>query len=163
LSLSVAHVSVVFENGTSMGYPVAVNASAPGIFTADSTGRGQAAAVNQNGRFNGSGFLPYGAGYPAKPGEYISLYATGGGQTSPPGVDGQLAQAPLPQPLLPVTVTVGGQLVQPQYAGPAPGYAGLMQVNVQIPAGTPSGNVPVTIQVGQAASQAGVTIAVGGN
>jgi uncharacterized protein (TIGR03437 family) len=53
--------------------------------------------------------------------------------------------------------------VQPQYAGAAPGYAGLMQVNVQIPAGTPSGNVPVTIQVGQAASQAGVTIAVGGN
>jgi uncharacterized protein (TIGR03437 family) len=163
LSLRVAHVSVVFENGTSMGYPVAVTASAPGIFTADESGRGQAAAVNQNGTFNGSGFLPYGEGSPAKPGEYISLYATGEGQTSPPGVDGQLAQTPLPQPLLPVTVTIGGQLVQPQYAGAAPGDAGLMQVNVQIPAGTKSGNVPVTIQVGQSSSQSGVTIAVGGN
>jgi uncharacterized protein (TIGR03437 family) len=163
LSSSVAHVSVVFENGTSMGYPVAVTVSAPGIFTADASGRGQAAAVNQNGTFNGSGFLPYGAGYPAKPGEYISLYATGDGQTSPPGIDGQIAQTPLPQPLLPVTVTIGGQLVQPLYAGAAPGYAGLMQVNVQIPAGTPSGNVPVTIQAGPSSSQSGVTIAVGGS
>lgn len=163
LSLSVAHMSVTFENGTSMAYPVAVTASAPGIFTADESGQGQAAAINQDGTFNGSGSLRIGVSNPAKPGEYISLYATGQGQTFPAGVDGQLAQTPLPQPLLPVTVTVGGQIVLPQYAGAAPGYAGLMQVNVQIPAGTPSGDVPVTIQVGQASSQAGVTIAVGGN
>ena len=54
---------------------------------------------------------------PAKAGEYISLYATGGGQN------------------LAVTVTIGGQTIQPQYAGPAPGLPGVQQVNLRIPAG----------------------------
>jgi uncharacterized protein (TIGR03437 family) len=49
-----------------------------------------------------------------------------------------------------------------KYAGGAPGLvAGLMQVNVQIPAGIETGNaVPVVLRVGSVFSQAGVTIAV---
>jgi len=48
-----------------------------------------------------------------------------------------------------------------QYAGAAPGQvAGLMQVNVRIPADASSGNVPILIQVGDAQSQAGMTVAV---
>jgi len=60
----------------------------------------------------------------------------GEGQTSPAGVDGQAAQIPLPHPLAPVAVTIGGTTVIPQYAGGAPGeVAGVMQINVQIPRG----------------------------
>jgi len=38
-----------------------------------------------------------------------------------------------------------------------------MQVNARIPAGTPAGNAEVIVTVGGASSQAGVTVAVGGN
>jgi uncharacterized protein (TIGR03437 family) len=51
--------------------------------------------------------------------------------------------------------------VIPQYAGAAPTeVAGLMQVNVQIPATIIPGNVPVEVLVFGYPSQAGVTIAV---
>jgi len=42
------------------------------------------------------------AANPAKIGSYISLYATGEGQTAAAGVNGKLAAAPLPHPHLPV-------------------------------------------------------------
>jgi uncharacterized protein (TIGR03437 family) len=151
-------VEVTVSNGelTSVPMTVPVSASAPGIFTLDSTGRGQAAAVNHDGSING-------AAAPAKPGDFILLFATGEGQTFPDGVDGKPAVQPLPAPLLPVTVSIGGQTVQPEYAGGAPEeVAGVMQVNVEIPTDiTPSSAVPVAITVGGIASQTGVTIAVG--
>jgi uncharacterized protein (TIGR03437 family) len=57
---------------------------------------------------------------------------------------------------------VGFQNAPVKYAGGAPGMvAGLMQVNVQIPAGVQTGNaVPVVLSVGNVSSQVGVTIAV---
>ncbi len=68
----------------------------------------------------------------------------------------------MPHPIVPVLVTIGGQTVAPIYAGGAPGnVAGLMQVNVQIPSGIEAGSsVPVLLNVGNASSQTGVTIAV---
>jgi uncharacterized protein (TIGR03437 family) len=137
---------------------VAVALSAPGIFTLDSTGRGQAAAVNQNGTFNG-------ADHPAKPGDVILIFATGEGQTDPPGVDGKPAVLPLPHLNLPVKVFIGGRSSQVLYAGGAPGeVAGLMQLNVQVPSGVASGNaVPVVVSVGDTTSQVNATIAVSSN
>jgi uncharacterized protein (TIGR03437 family) len=45
-----------------------------------------------------------------------------------------------------VSVTIGGQPAVVQFAGLTPGFAGLYQVNVQIPAGvTPSASVPLVI------------------
>jgi uncharacterized protein (TIGR03437 family) len=92
----------------------------------------------------------------------VSIFATGEGQTSPAGVDGKPGSDPVPHPILPVIVNIGGQTVTPNYAGGAPGnVAGLMQVNVQIPSGIQTGSaVPVVVQVGNASSQAGVTLAV---
>jgi len=47
------------------------------------------------------------------------------------------------------------------YAGAAPGLvAGVMQVNVRIPLNAPSGNVAIVLQVGDAFSQPGTTIAI---
>jgi uncharacterized protein (TIGR03437 family) len=46
----------------------------------------------------------------------------------------------------PVWVVIGGQPAPVQYAGLTPGYAGLYQVNVQIPSGvTPGASVPLVI------------------
>jgi uncharacterized protein (TIGR03437 family) len=154
-----AQVTETYQGQTSASLTVPVAASAPGLFTLGSTGQGQAAAVNQNESINT-------ASTPAHIGSIISLFATGEGQTSPAGVDGKPATTPLPTPNLPVNVTIGGVTVNGlQYVGGAPGeVAGLLQINVPIPAGITAGNaVPVVIRVGGAPSQAGVTIAVAGN
>jgi uncharacterized protein (TIGR03437 family) len=144
----------VFYQGQSRGkVTVPVAASAPAIFTV-SAGTGLAEAVNQDGTLNS----PVD---PAPRGSVISLYATGEGLTQPAGVDGQPAVAPSQQPVLPVTVTIGGSLADLLYAGEAPGFVGLFLVNARVPANMAStGLVPVVLRVGTAASQDGVTIAV---
>ena len=45
------------------------------------------------------------------------------------------------------TVFIGATPVQPSYSGPAPGLAGVNQVNVQIPAGVARGLEPVVLSV----------------
>jgi uncharacterized protein (TIGR03437 family) len=127
-----------------------------GVFTLDSTGKGPAAALNQDGSINT-------ASSAAKVGDIISLFATGEGQTVPAGVDGKLALSPLPTPRFPVSVTLAGQTVdQLYYVGGAPcEVAGVLQINVQIPNGIQTGNaVPVIVRVGSASSAPGVTISV---
>jgi uncharacterized protein (TIGR03437 family) len=154
---AITSVQVQYNGTGSEAWGVPVASSEPGIFTLDASGQGQAAVVNQDDTING--LL-----HPAEPGSFISIYATGEGQTSPAGVDAKPAQPPLPQPLLPITVTIGGQLVIPQYAGGAPGeVAGVLQVNAQIPNSIQPGNaVQVVLKVGNSPSQT-ATIAVNGN
>ena len=134
---------------------VAGTAAAPGVFTADSSGKGQAAALNWDGSVNS-------VANPARIGSFISLFVTGEGQSWPAGVDGKPSSDPLPRPLQPVGVTIGGKSANVTYAGGAPGLvAGVMQINAQIPAGITAGNsVPLTIEVGGILAQAEVTVAV---
>jgi uncharacterized protein (TIGR03437 family) len=68
----------------------------------------------------------------------------------------------LPQPILPVTVAIDGQPAQVLYAGAAPGLvAGVVQINVQIPAtGASGGSVAVTLTVGKQTSPQNVMVAV---
>jgi uncharacterized protein (TIGR03437 family) len=155
--VSGSSVQVVAQYQGASSAPVAVPLAlaAPALFTAIPTGKGQAAALNQDNSFNS-------ATYPAAPGSVIVLYATGEGQTTPAGVDGKIAAVPAPKPVQGVTVTIGGQGAVVQYAGGVPGStAGLMQINAVIPAAIPSSSaVPVSIAVGTQSSPAGVTIAV---
>jgi uncharacterized protein (TIGR03437 family) len=129
---------------------VQIAAAAPSFFSQNSSGAGQIAAVNLDGTLND-------AAHPVKIGDFISLYATGEGQTYPAGVDGALAMNVLPKPVLPVSVSVDGIAVTPKYAGAAPTEVlGLMQVVISIPAGVkPGGYVPVVIQVGDGATTEG--------
>jgi uncharacterized protein (TIGR03437 family) len=149
-------VFVEYQGQTSAPVVVPVAAVVPALFTQDSSGKGQAAASNQDGTLNG-------AAHPAKPGSYISLWMTGAGLTNPAGVDGQPGAAPLPKPVAPIAVTIGGVSAAVQYAGQAPGaVAGVIQINAQIPSGIQAGNaVPVVVQAGSVPTQAGVTVAVG--
>jgi trimeric autotransporter adhesin len=146
---------VVSYQGQPAATAVPVQTSSPGVFTANSSGYGQAAALNTDG-------TPNGPASPAHAGDVIVLYLTRGGQTTPAGTDGALASQPLPQPNAMVTVTVGGLRAQVQYAGAAPGeVSGLMQINIQLPAGVTTGDtVPVSIALGTVVSQPGVTLAI---
>ncbi len=153
--MSTANIVLLNPDGTTSATTVVpVASAAPGIFTSNMTGTGPAAAINQNGTVNG-------ASNPAHIGGYVSLYITGAGQTIPPLADGQLATAAAITQL-PVTVTIGGITAPVTYAGAAPTLvSGLIQVNVQVPAGVTVGNaVPVAVSVGGIPAQTGVTLAV---
>jgi len=101
--------------------------------------------------------LPSNLGIPAHPahiGDVVTIYALGLGPVSPSVSTGAGAPqtAPLATTVNPVTVYFGGGFLgnsqaTPSYAGLAPNYVGLYQINVTIPPGTPIGNVPVTIQM----------------
>ena len=156
-----ANVSVSYQ-GQTLTTTIPVVATIPGFFTVGSLGSGQAAAVNQDQTLNS-------AAHPALVGNYISLYATGEGQTTPAGVDGKIqAGATLPQPLLQVSATVGGadNPATVSYAGAAPqSVAGLMQLNLQIPllplqSGAPPVSVPVVMMVNGVPTQTAVSIYV---
>ena len=152
---SMTNVEVDFSGATSDLRAVEVGEAAPGIFTRDSSGQGQAAAQNQDG-------TPNGPSHPAPKGSTIVIFATGAGVTKPASVDGAIAGASPPVPVLPVTATVGGQMAKVAYAGGAPFEVnGILQVNLVIPEGASSGSaIPLAIQVGTAQSQTGVTIAI---
>jgi uncharacterized protein (TIGR03437 family) len=150
------HTEVVITNSgqTSLPLDLVVANSAPALFTMDSTGQGQAAALNQDGSSNRDS-------NPAGRGSIIMLYATGGGETSPAGVDGLLASVPLSTLLLPVSARIGAKPADVMYAGGAPGFvAGVIQINVRVPDDIASGEVPIVLQVGSALSQPGVTVNV---
>ena len=160
ISGTAAQVQVTYLGDVSNAFTVPVASAEPSFFTLNQSGTGQAAAIDTS---NGK---PNTAANPVKIGEYITLYATGEGQTIPAGVDGKIVDSTSIHPALPVAVTVGGIPAFVQYAGGAPGQvAGLMQINVQIPAGVqPGGYVLVVLQVGSASTKTGaVWIAVSAN
>jgi len=148
-------IAVEFQGRNSNSVSVPVQAARPAIFTANSSGTGPGAILNQNGSVNT-------AANPADRNSVVVLYATGEGQTNPGGVDGQVANTVFPKPLGNVTATIGGVGAEVIYAGAAPGLvAGVFQVNLRVPAGTPPGQaVPVQLRVGGVFSRTGVTLAV---
>jgi uncharacterized protein (TIGR03437 family) len=150
-------IQVEYRNLRSNPLEFRLSGAAPGLFALDASGRGPGAILNQDYTVNHPN-------NPAPRGSVVMLYGTGEGQLVPPVADGSITPSvlPLPAPLLPVTVTIGGRPAQVHYAGPAPGnVAGLLQVNVGIPADvTPGATVPVVVTVGMASSQAGLTLAV---
>ena len=137
------------------GGSILVSAVSPGLFTSNSQGSGQAAAVNQDGTINAPN-------NPAAAGSTVLLYGTGQGQVSPAVLDGTAA------PSLPLANTVavptssGTTCVNNQpsmcvafgsigfgdvkYSGLAPGYIGLWQINVVIPQGV-TGSTPVRVLI----------------
>jgi uncharacterized protein (TIGR03437 family) len=148
-------VMVVYQGNPSAPFTVPVSAAIPAIFTNDSSGHGQGAILNQDYGRNGPS-------NPAPPGQYVFIYGTGEGLTTPPGLDGRISGTPLPKANFRCSATIGGQAATLNYCGEAPGAtAGLVQVNALIPASVaPGGNVPVTITINGVTSQTGVTMAV---
>ena len=99
---------------------------------------------------------------PAQVGEIVSIFCTGLGATDPAVASGQPGPSaePLARVKTAVTVTIGGKPATVSFAGMAPGFAAVYQVNAQVPAGvTPGDAVLVLITQGGFASNT-ATIAV---
>ena len=103
----------------SLSQSVNMEESWPGIFT-----------INQQGM--GVGAIPHADDFrlvsdtaPPRPGEFVAIFCTG------------LGRAPQP-----AQVRIANLEAAVSYSGPAPGFAGLDQVNTQVPAGAPAGRKP---------------------
>lgn len=118
---------------------ILIEDAVPAIFTRSQTGSGPAAALHAT-----EGGLLDDAN-PARIGEYVSVYLTGLGATE---ASGRLQSARFtPQ------ATVDNVPATVAWAGRAPGYAGLDQVNIIVPAGVRTGtSVPLTIKSGKRVS-----------
>ena len=148
-------VFVNYNGVLSAPVSAAVAQSAPGLFTLDSSGKGQANAHNQDGSVNS-------ASKPAAIGSRLTLFATGAGPTSPAGTDGLILTGTAPAPVLPVSVKIGGQTAQVVSAHGALGQvSGILEIVVTVPSGVTAGpTVPVDLEIGTATAQPGVTVAI---
>ena len=132
---------------------------APGIFTLDQQGTGQGAVLIAPTALLAG---PQGSGSrPVLKGEYISIFCTGlGAVSNQPATGLPLKADPLSNTTTKPTVTIGGVAALVTYSGLAPGFAGLYQVNAQVPMDAPSGGaVAVAMSIGGITSNT-VTIAV---
>jgi uncharacterized protein (TIGR03437 family) len=153
-------VWIAYAGETSNAYRLSLAASAPGLFAQNSSGSGLGAILNQDNSLNGPG-------NPAAKGSIVQMFMTGEGQTSPLGVTGAITSvtSPPPQvtpaPLLAPVVDIDGRTALSTYAGEAPGMAaGVMQINVRIPAYVGSGPLPIQVWFLFNVSQSGMTVAV---
>ena len=93
--------------------------------------------------------------HPAQSGQVVQLYANGLGPVDNQPPTGEPASAsPLSHALTLPTVTIAGQAATVQFSGLAPGFPGLYQVNVEVPAGVPSGVQPVVLKINGVTSPA---------
>ncbi|MEZ5365222.1 MAG: hypothetical protein R2748_23560 [Bryobacterales bacterium] len=132
-----------------------------GFFTSQGSGRGPLLAHNfVNDPDPRMRYQLNGADRPAGPNQVMVFWGTGLGITNPPVQTGEpvMEQA---RAMNQARVYVGGVEAQMQYAGRAPGFAGLDQVQIVIPAGAPQGcAVPVRLHQDNFVSNIG-TVAIG--
>ena len=121
-----ATLVVTTSQGASNPFPIYINRRAPAIFTRDSSETGPAHVFDAN-------FTPKNT---VSAGDVIILYAAGLGSTSPPAstATGGSAVEPLNRVTDDVEVFVGDQKAEVLFAGLAPGFPGVYQLNVRVPA-----------------------------
>jgi len=143
---------LVEQNGaSSLPETVILAPAQPAVFTQNQSGQGAGAIADV--KPNGSQFVVTSA-QPASGGDALEIYCAGLGAVSPAVSSGAAASLTvLSRTVNPVTVTIGGQSAQVLFAGLAPGYAGLYQVDAVVPGGiTASADVPVVLSVAGASS-----------
>jgi uncharacterized protein (TIGR03437 family) len=134
-----ARITVITPGGTSSTDNVTFSAFAPAIFVA----------------VKNSDFSLMSSTNAVRAGDAIAVFATGLGAASPAVASGQLpAISPLSPTVTTPTATIGGLNAQVAASLLAPGFAGVYQVNVIVPAGTPSGSQPLRLTIAGVQSNA---------
>jgi len=144
---------VVVDSFAGPSIPIQLAASSPALFQLD-----QQNAIAT--RADGSVITP---SAPASPGNVVVLYAAGLGQTTPPAVYLLIPdQAARLTRMNDFSVVLDGVAVDPSaisYAGIAPGFAGLYQINVTLPS-TTSANPEIRIGLAGSLSPSGLRLPV---
>jgi uncharacterized protein (TIGR03437 family) len=154
-----ASIEVTTRGQTSPPRTIFIDSFAPGIFATNQQGTEQGAILIANSDILAApaGSIPGRTTRPAQRNENITIFATGLGM-----VNGLETGAPSQGE---TTVTAAEVLIdnipaQVLFSGTAPGFVGLNQINVTVPASTTIGNsVPVVVRIGGKQSNT-VTIAV---
>ena len=166
-------IVVTRNSGASAPQSVTVAQAAPGIFTANATGLGQAIATDNDdnaiaapaGSISGLTTHPISIGS----GHALIVWCTGlGAVTPPPGSQplGNYVAAPIVNgqfwnTVLPPTVLIGGVAATPVYSVLSPQFVSEYQIGVVPATNTPIGSaVSLQIQIGGVTTTNQVTIAV---
>ena len=159
--LSQASLTVTVGESASSPVAVPLTAAAPGLFSTNASGSGQGAIVIADTAAVAAPVGAFSGSRPANRTESVAIYCTGLGAVINQPPTGVAASATSPSTTVePASVTIGGVPATVSFAGLAPGFVGLYQVNVEVPEAAPSGSaVPVVLSIGGAASNT-VTIAV---
>lgn len=149
-----AAVVVEYSGAMSAPFNIPMAPAAMRLFSADFTGKGPGAILNQDFSVNT-------ATNPAAKGSVVQLFGTGGGAMDPVVTDGGVAGATLSMIVEPYSATVNGEDAKVWYAGTAPGLVfGVYQVNVQLPADTATGSAVIVVKVGDSQVQPDLTVFV---
>jgi uncharacterized protein (TIGR03437 family) len=138
----------------SAGQKVNLAQFAPGIFAINGQGSGQGAILDASYRL-------VDANNPTTTGAVVQIYCTGlGAVTNQPATGAAAPGNPLAMTTTIPRVVIGSAPAKVQFSGLVPGYAGLYQVNAEVPAEASRGvAASVTIFVGEVGSNT-VTMAV---
>ena len=143
-------------SAVSSSEPVIVLDAEPGVFTRDSSGSGDGVISATR---NKTTFRPTPSS-PAMAGDVLTVFCAGLGEVQTP------VKAGAPPPSVgtdmtanSVTATLGGIKAPVSFAGLAPGFAGLYQVNLTVPKGVNGDHVPLVLTV-DAQSSPPVTVAI---
>jgi uncharacterized protein (TIGR03437 family) len=161
LNVNTRHQVLVRRGDTyAQPVPVDVAASQPAVFPAPQPGaprQGHIYKVDSSG----SQILA-GPTNPASAGDILVMYCSGLGPVDPPVNEGEAAPSiePLARTTRPVSIIIGGRPAAVFFAGLAPGFAGLYQINLTVPPSVePGDEIPVTLQVaGQTNSSATIAL-----
>jgi uncharacterized protein (TIGR03437 family) len=122
--------------------PITVATATPGLFTQQGTRDGMAQARNEDGS-------AHSAANPAAAGSVIQLFGTGFGALNAALALGDFVSLTNPPQMVnPVSVRIGEQEAEVEFAGAAPGMlGGVYRLDVRIPADLPAGLHEVRVEV----------------
>ena len=150
-------VTVKTPSGTSVAVTATVSSAAPAFFLWPGS---QAVATRQDASLAVKNGTFGSATVAAKPGDVLILWGTGFGPTTPVVAAGIQVPADKQYNCSPVTVKIGTADAQVFGCALSPGYAGLYQVAIQVPASLADGDYALKATVSGVTSPDGVTLSV---
>ena len=161
-------VSVITNCGqpnefTTAAFNVTAAAESPEFFffATDADGKAEIAAVQAvgGGNVGTPGLIPGGTFTPAHANDILTAYGTGWGATTPAIVVGSLA-AGAANLTGKYTLKIGDKTADVSYAGLAPTFAGLYQINFKVPEGLSAGPQPIVLTIDGVDTPTGAYLAV---
>lgn len=153
-----ATLTVTYNGATSASRAVRIVPSSFGTFSTNQAGSGPGIITN----FESATSQPVNSVLrSARPGQTLILYGTGLGPL-PAGTPDNTAAPAVQIGAANVELYVGSSRANVAYAGRAPGFAGLDQINFTVPAGLSGCSIPVSVKIGTVVSNF-TTIAVAPN